>query len=134
MVGLLFVITSKTAQSQECALFSRGELESLLSSSLPSALLTRDPNTVCLASGTQRDRYRSASVFVTYSSDGVDGEQVSQLDLTCSNSGDWEINVVSVSTTATASTTLRSDCGSCSANSNDPSFDNVTHCVRKCTN
>ena len=131
MVGLLLMVIPMTAQYRECALFYRSKLKSLISSSLPNALL-RDLNTVCLASGTQRGRYRSASIVVTYDT-AVVVEQVSQLELTCSIYKDWKVTNVSRSV-ANATTARRKDCWSCAANSNDPSFDSVTHCSRKCTN
>ena len=104
---------------QVCELYSTSNLETLISGSI-----TGEPNTVCLASGSRRDTYRDASVVVTV------GGQLRQLDLSCSGST-WSLESNGSPTGGSLTTALRRDCNDCSATSNDPTFDNVTHCVGK---
>ena len=120
LVSVVIVIIAYTANSQDCRLYTTAQLETLLSSSI-----TVEPNTVCLASGTQRDTYQEASVVVTLN--GV----VRQVELSCSSSpSTWGVTTNNLAS-ADATSSLRRDCASCAASSGDTSLDNVTHCVRK---
>ena len=71
-------------------------------------------NTVCLAQGAVRDRYRSSSVVVRYRRENV-GEVIAQVEYQCAN-GVWDSGsspVVNINPTATLTTPLRSDCIIC---------------------
>ena len=71
-------------------------------------------NTVCLAQGAVRGRYRSTSVVVRYARENV-GEVIAQVEYQCSNNGVWSFSspVVDTNPMATLTTALRSDCIIC---------------------
>jgi len=109
--------TLALSNCQGCGLYSTTQLETLTSNTI-----TGEPNTVCLASGSSRDIYREASVVATV------GGQLRQLDLSCSGST-WSLVSNNSPTGGSLTTSVRRDCAACIATSNDPTFDDVTHCV-----
>ena len=114
----LAVLFFSAVECQECVLYNSSQLATLTSSSI-----SGEPNYVCLASGTRRDTYRTASVVVST------GGQDRQLLLTCTSSG-WLLTANNIAV-ANSSTTARTDCAECTVASNDPTFDSVTQCVGK---
>ena len=127
---LLWVLVASANGQTECTELQAGDLGSTTALS-NSGLLTStigatageasnpniqilEINTVCLAQGAVRGRYRSTSVVVRYMRENV-GEVVAQVEYQCSN-GMWGFGsspTVDTSLTATLTTPLRTDCIIC---------------------
>ena len=119
--------------AQECSLPEREDLEVLIATALSvnSATLLSAPSEVCLASASTRAQYRFASVLVSFSRDDRTDAEFGQLDLRCTGSQQWSSTNIQLSPTANTSTSLRRDCATCVAASNDPVYDAETHCLRE---
>lgn len=121
--------------AQECPLPVREDLEGnggLISTALGinSATLQSEPNVVCLASAPTRGQYRFASVFVSFLRDASTTVELGQLDLQCAGT-QWSSSNLDLSPSASGSTSLRRDCAACIGSSNDPDYDEETHCIRE---
>ena len=93
-------------------------------------------NTVCLAQGAVRNRYRSSSVVVRYRRENV-GEVIAQVEYQCVN-GAWNFGsspvVNTTNLTATLTTPLRSDCIICISPglAQTVSVTDTEHCAGMC--
>ena len=140
-LAILLVFSHNTAAETDCHLPEDSEIVFLINITYTSAVTVNLMRTqyACLASGTHRDQYRSASLLVGYACTTptcVRGAEVGKelLDLSCVD-GAWSVAAFTEDPDAEFDIEARTDCSSCisSTDSNVLSYDARSHCVGKHT-
>ena len=141
-LATLLAIVRNTVAEADCHLPEDSEIISLINTTYTSPVtisLTRK-YTVCLASGTCRDQYRSASLLVQYmctTRSCARGAVVEKelLDLRCT-AGAWSVVNLTADPHTEFDTAPRTNCSSCVSpteidTSLNQSYDAASHCVGK---
>jgi hypothetical protein len=91
-------------------------------------------NTVCLAQGNVRGRYRSVSLVVLYFEMTTSSNATAQVEYQCS-AGTWGSNGVEINPVGTLTTPLRTNCTLCIAPGTVSSLISspADHCAGKCS-